>query len=106
MASEAKERLVGFLEEKAFKPVLNADPGSYPEDKRNKLKDVQEATRAERERFHDYDSAQEVYQMFKDDLSSEPAQEIHRKLRDLDLPTLNDCESEFEKLADEVGVRH
>ncbi|WEX09585.1 hypothetical protein [Chelativorans sp. AA-79] len=106
MAENAKERLVGFLERKAFRPVLGADPDSFPQDKRNKLRDVQEATRAERERFHNYGSAKEVYEMFEDDLNSEPAQKIHRELRDLDLPTLNDCREDFEKLAEEVGVRH
>lgn len=105
MADGAKERLVNFLDEKAFQPVLGANPESYPEDKRNVLKDVQDATRAERDRFHDYGSAEEVYQMYKDDLNSEPAQDVHGKLRDLDLPTLNDVRSEFENLAQEVGVR-
>jgi len=106
MAGDAKEKLVDFLERKAFRPVLNADPGSYPESKRHKLKDVQEATRAELERFHHYGSAEEVYRMFEDDLSSKPAQRVHRELRDLDLPTLNDCREEFERLAEQVGVRH
>lgn len=105
MADSAKEKLVNFLERKAFDPVLKASLDDYPKDKRNMLKDVQEATRAEKERFNDYDSAKEVYQMFKDDLSSEPAQDVHRKLRNLDLPTLNDCRDDFEKLAQEVGVR-
>ncbi|WP_274423169.1 hypothetical protein [Chelativorans sp. YIM 93263] len=105
MADGAKEKLVNFLDRKAFEPVLSADPDSYPQDKHNALKDVQDATRAERERFHDYDSAKEVYQMYEDDLTSEPAQEINRKLRDLDLPTLKDVRGEFEELAQEMGVR-
>lgn len=105
MADNAKEKLVNFLERKAFEPVLGADPDAYPENKRDKLKDVQDATRAEQERFHDYGSAEEVYQMYRDDLNSEPAQKVHRKLRDLDLPTLNDVRDEFEQLAQGVGAR-
>ena len=106
MADSAKERLVDFLEKKAFAPVLQADPDSYPEDKRDTLKDVQEATRSESERFHSYDSAEKIYEMYKDDLSSEPAQKIDRELRDLDLPRLKDFENEFERLAEDVGARH
>ena len=106
MPDNAREKLVDFLERKAFRPVLDADADSYPQSKRDRLKDVQEATRAEQERFRKYGSAQEVCRMFKDDLSSEPARKIHRELRDLGLPTLNDCKGEFERLAEEVGLRH
>jgi hypothetical protein len=100
----AKEKLVDFLERKAFDPVLRARPENYAEGQRAKLAHVQDATRTERERFHRYGSAEKVVQMFKDDLNSEPAQKIHRELRALDLPTLNDFRDEFERLADELGI--
>ena len=106
MASkDAKEKLVGFLDRHAFEPVLRAKPDAYPDSKRGKLEDVQRATRSEQDRYHGYGSADEVFRMFRDDLSSEPAQKIHRELKDLDLPTLNDVRGAFEHLAEEVGVR-
>lgn len=105
MADSAKERLVDFLDRRAFTPVLQANPDSYPEDKRDELRDVQDATRAERERFHNYGSAREVYEMYKDDLSSEPAQKVHRQLHELELPTLGDFKAEFERLAQDAGVQ-
>lgn len=104
MAGSAKEKLVDFLEEKAFRPILNADPEDFPESKRDKLKDVQRATESERDRFRGYDSAEEVYEMFRDDLTSDEADEVNRELRDLGLLTLHDVRGDFERLADEVGA--
>lgn len=102
--TDARSRLVDFLDRKAFQPVLKADPSSYPEGKRAKLQDVKQATESERERFRNYESAQKVYEMFRDDLSSEPAKKVHRHLSDLGLPTLQDVRDEFEKLARDEGV--
>jgi hypothetical protein len=101
----AKEKLVDFLDKRAFDPVLRADAQDYPESKRDKLQHAQRATEDEKDRYHHYESAEKVYQMYRDDLSSEAAEKVHRELRDLDLPTLNDVRDDFERLADEVGVR-
>ncbi len=102
--ADAKGKLVRFLEEKAFRPVLRADASSYPENKRAKLKDVQRRTEIEVERFHNYGSAKDVVINFRRDLDSEPAKKVHRELSDLGLPTLNDLRPEFEKFADDLGV--
>jgi hypothetical protein len=101
----AKEKLVDFLDRRAFQPVLKADPEDLSEGKRDKLRHAQRATEDARDRYHHYESAEKVYQMYRDDLSSEAAEKVHRELRDLDLPTLHDIRDEFERLADEVGVR-
>lgn len=106
MAGGAKERLVNFIDRKALAPVLEADPGSFPERKRDDLRDVQEATRAERERFRNYGSAEQVYEMFRNDLSSDAAKKVHRKLRDLGLPTLDDIEDDVEEMAKDAGIRN
>ncbi len=103
--SEAKQRLVRFLEERAFRPVLRANPSSYPESRRDKLKDVQLRTESEIERFRTYGSAEEVVTNFRRDLDSEPAKKVHRALRDLGLPTLNELRDDFEALARELGVK-
>lgn len=104
MTSDAKSRLVAFLDREAFDPILKAPLDRYPESKRDKLRDVQRATESEKRRYHRYNSAAEVYRMYRDDLSSAPAQKIDRELRDLDLPTLKDVRDRFERLASEVGV--
>ena len=43
--------------------------------------------------------------MYRDDLTSGPAESVSRDLRALGLPTLADARDEFERLADEVGAK-
>ena len=104
MAENKKQELFDWLDSRAFQPVLKARPDDYSGGKKDKLEHVQDATRRERERYQHYSSAQQLYNVFKDDLSSEEAKEVHADLRDLDLPTLNDCKDEFEKKAQDLGV--
>ena len=101
---DARRELLRFLDERAFDPVLRARPEDYPESKRPELAEAQRATRSERERFHSYRGVDEIYRMFHDDLSSDAALQIHRKLRDLDLPTIADIRIEFERKARALGV--
>jgi hypothetical protein len=104
MADSKKDELVRFLEERAFKPVLNAKPKGRSEAEQKKIEHVQKATRAEIDRFRNYGSAQEVVTNFKRDLDSEPAKRIHAELRSLGLPTINDIREEFEKARGKLGV--
>ncbi|HEX6956665.1 MAG TPA: hypothetical protein VF194_01645 [Ferrovibrio sp.] len=105
MADHAKQKLVDFLEDHAFSPVLRAKPHQYAASQQRMLEDVQRATRAEIDRFRDYRSAEDVVINFKRDLSSGAAEKIHRELRRLNLPTVNDLEGDFMRLADDLGVR-
>ncbi len=100
---DAKQRLVHFLEEKAFRPVLRADPHKYPESRRDLLKDVQRRTETELERFHSYNSVDEVITNFRRDLNSSAAKKVHHELEQLGLPTLHDVRDDFEKLAQQLG---
>ncbi len=102
---QAKEQLVDFLEQRAFRPVLNRKPDDYSSDsERRKLAEVQRATRSELDRYrHDYSSASDVIRNFKDDLTSEPAQKIDRELDALGLPTLRDIEGEFRRKVEDLG---
>src|SRR5260370_12586852 len=104
MADHKKAELVRFLEERAFKPVLNAKPKGRSEAEQKKLDHVQKATHAEIGRFRNYGSAQEVVTNFRRDLDSEPAKRIHSELRSLGLPTINDVRDEFERRGQELGV--
>jgi hypothetical protein len=103
--SDAKRKLVEFLERRAFRPVLDADPEKVSGAKREKLMDVQRRTETEIERFHGYSSADDVVTNFRRDLNSEPARRVHRELSALGLPTINDVREEFEALAAKLGVR-
>jgi hypothetical protein len=99
----AKQKLVHFLEERAFGPVLRADPNIYPENRRHQLDDVKRRTEIEIERFHNYRSADEVVTNFRRDLSSDAAKKVHRELEQLGLPTVNDIRDDFERLAQQLG---
>jgi hypothetical protein len=105
MKSRAKEQLVEFLERRAFNPVLRARAGDFAENERETLADVQQRTSTEVERFRRYGSAEEVVTNFKRDLHSKPAQRVHRDLKRLGLPTLNDVQEDFEKLAADLDVK-
>jgi hypothetical protein len=104
MADRNKDELVQFLEERAFRPVLNARPSGRSEADRRKLEHVKKATRAEIERFHHYGSAKEVLTNFRRDLDSAPAKRVHAELRSLGLPTIHDVRDEFERRAAALGL--
>ncbi|HEV2901379.1 MAG TPA: hypothetical protein VGX71_26765 [Pseudaminobacter sp.] len=104
MASDAKRQLVEFLIDRAFDPVMKAKPEGRSDAKRKKLKHVQDATRAEIERFQRYGSAKDVVENFRRDLNSDPAKKVHADLKALNLPTLNEIKGEFETKASELGV--
>lgn len=103
MTRSAEKELLDFLDHNAFDPVLRAQPEKYPERQRDRLKHVQDATHAEQARYHRYGSASRVIDMFKDDLSSDPARKIHHELEQLGLPTLNGMRGQCEQLARRLG---
>ncbi|MFO1039640.1 MAG: hypothetical protein U1E45_22580 [Geminicoccaceae bacterium] len=99
-----RQRLVEYLVERAFQPVLQVDPERYPENQRAKLANLQRATENEIDRFQTYDTPEKVVAMFHDDITSGRAKEVHRQLHDLGLPTLDDVRGDFERLAERLGV--
>jgi hypothetical protein len=101
----AREKLVRFLDEQAFDPILRADPERYSGSDRQKLEHIKGATERAQQRYHDdYTSAEEVRDRFRDDLSSSAPQRVQRELQSLGLPTLHDVEDEFEDLCRDLGV--
>lgn len=102
----AREKLLDLLDREAFDPVLRASPNDYRSDAdKDKLRDLQKTTRSTRDSYREkYDTAAKVRQMFHDDLSSDAARKVHRELKDLGLPTLNDIKPEFDRLANELDV--
>lgn len=96
-----KQEPLRFLDQRVFDPILNASPEHYGESDRRKLKDVQDRTRSEKERFHHYSSAREVVDNYKSDLHSSTAKRVNRELEQLKLPTLPSVEGDFLDAADE-----
>ncbi len=107
MADDNKrQQLLDFLDQRAFDPVLNASPDQYDsENLKHKLADVKSTTRSTKKRYHEsYTTAEDVYNNFISDLSSDAADKVQADLRDLDLPTLDSIKKEFERKAHELGV--
>lgn len=102
---EAKKRLFELLDEGAFQPVLNVDEEDVPDNKRDKLDQVKRATASERERFKNYETAEKMFQMYRDDLTSEAAEDVNEDLEALGLPRLEDCRLEVERAAKDLGIR-
>lgn len=104
--SDARDRLVELLDEKVFRPILETPPGRYSGRDRQVFEDVREKTERTRDRYrNDYGSAEKVYEMYRSDLSSEPAQRVSHDSHRLKLPALEDVRDQFVDLAREVGVR-
>lgn len=95
-----------IFDRKAFDPVLTASPDDYKNERdKEKLRDVQETTRHTQQSYHEkYTSARAVHANFRDDLTSDAAKKVHRTLKDLGLPTLDDIKGEFEQLAGELDI--
>ena len=103
--TDQKSTLVNFLVRKAFDPVLHARPDGRSDADRKTLEHVQQATRAEIERYRGYGSAAEVVTNFKRDLHSSAAKKVHAELKRLGLPTINDIRDEFEAKVKELGIQ-
>lgn len=99
-----KEKLISFLDKKAFEPILKADPEKYPEKDRKTLDQLKKKTESLKKRYQGYRNAGQVRQEFRDDLTSEPAKKVDRELKRLKLPTLPDIKDEFFAYADKLGV--
>lgn len=95
----SKEELISFLDQHVFDPILNAPEAKYTGKLRDDLKYVKDRTRSEKERYHNYGTADEVLRMYKDDLHSENAKPVNEKLKELGLPRLIDVREKFERKA-------
>jgi hypothetical protein len=82
-----KQELIHFLDQHVFNPILHVSPDRYSGADQRKLKDVQDRTKSEKERFHRYSSAREVIDNYKSDLHSSAAKRVNSDLEKLKLPT-------------------
>jgi hypothetical protein len=99
----SKQELLRFLDRRVFDPILGTSTDRYSESDRQKLKDVQDRTRSEKDRFRGYSSAQEIIDNYKSDLHSATAKRVNSELKRLKLPTLPSVKGDFLKLAGETG---
>lgn len=95
----SKQELLDFLDKHIFHPILHASERDLGTKQREDLEDLKKRTQDEMGRFHGYDSAERIIQMYKDDLTSEAAKPLNARLQDQGLPRLSDIEEQFLKLA-------
>ena len=102
---EKRRKLVEFLDQKAFDPVLRRSADSFSGSQREKFEDVLESTENEKKRFHKkYRTAEEVKQNYLSDLSSQTAKKKNAELEDLSLPRLPQFKDEFLQLCEKLEV--
>jgi hypothetical protein len=100
-----RERLVRFLDEKAFDPILRKSADEFKGEMRKKFEDVKKSTENEKNRFHnDYKTAKDVKDNYLSDLQSKTAEKKTAELEDLGLPRLPQFKDEFLSLCSEIGV--
>jgi len=99
-----KEKLIRFLERRAWNPILKASPKRYAGTEVKRLERVQRKTESQRDRYHSYRSAGEVLKRFRGDLSSSAAKKTNADLDALNLPKQADVADEFFKLAERLKV--
>ncbi len=97
----SKQDLLHFLDKRVFDPILHASPEHYGQPDQKKLKDVQDRTQSEKERFSHYGSAGEIIENYKRDLHSPTAKRVNAELEHLKLPTLPSVKDEFLKYVGE-----
>ncbi len=103
---DKKERLVHFLDEKAFDPILHKSADEFSGKEKEKFQDVKKSTESEKERFHnDYRTAKDVKENYLSDLHSSTAKKKNDELEDLGLPRLPQFRDEFMRLCDDLDVR-
>jgi hypothetical protein len=103
---EKRQKLVRFLDDKAFDPILHKSANDYSGKQRQKFEDVKRSTANEKKRFHDkYGTAEEVKRNYLSDLSSRTAKKKQKELDELRLPTLPEFRDEFLELCKKLGVQ-
>ncbi len=103
---QKREKLVHFLDQKTFDPILKKSEDDFSsENKKKKFKDVKKSTEAEQKRFHnEYKTAEEVKKNYLSDLNSSTAKRKNNELEDLGLPRLPHFKKEFLDMCQEMGV--
>lgn len=97
----SKQELLDYLDKHVFHRILHASERDLGTKQLEDLQDLKKRTQDEMGRFHGYDSAEKVVQMYKDDLTAPAAVPVNARLQDLGLPRLIDVRDEFLKLAGE-----
>lgn len=98
-----KDELVDFLEERAFRPVLDAPPDRYHDGDRDRLRRAQKTVREQMTRLRGTATISEVIDGYRGDIRSDRGRETERTLHRLGLPAPADSEEGFRLKVRELG---
>jgi hypothetical protein len=102
---DAREKLLDFLDENVFGPVIETEEDDFAGKEKEKFRLVKEATIREKERYYnDYPTAEDIKRNFEQDVTSGAARSINEDLDELGLPKLEDYREEFTELTEELGI--
>jgi hypothetical protein len=102
--ADARNKLLSYLHQHVFAPVLSVDPESLPDAAQIAFALLQDRFRQERDEFQACRSAEEVLTKFERDWHSDEAVAARRGLAELGLPRFEGVAREFRALARELGV--
>lgn len=97
----SKQELLDFLDKHIFMPILHASERDLSIKQLDDLKDLKHRTHEDMGRYHGYDSAEKIVEIYKGDVSHEAAKPVNARLKDLGLPTMPDVREQFLDLAGE-----
>jgi hypothetical protein len=102
--AEAKQRIIQFLEQQLFLPVLDSNPAQYPQFRKADAEEAQRRVAAERAEIVGADSAGAVVLAFHQALKRSAKSQLEELLQRLDLPTFASVRDELDNLAAEFAV--
>lgn len=100
----SRDKLIDYLDQKVFDPVVQADPTDFAETHRGDLTTLKAALHTAQLRYHNAGTAEKVREMFHNDLKAEEDLGIRAELRRLNLPTMQDIHAEFDRLCHDMGL--
>lgn len=104
MVSTARERLLEFLEQQLFRPVLGTDPDGFPDFRRAEVEDVRREVAGEHEAIRSAESERALLDRMREAAARSAETGLEQRLHALGMPTFAGQMNELEKLSEELGV--
>jgi hypothetical protein len=101
----SRETLFRFLDDRVFKPIINASPQRFPASEHRELKLIQELMVAERTRYRSYYKASEIRLNFMKDIDSDMWKDLDQRLTRLELPRFTALKDEFVALSKRLRIQ-
>lgn len=104
MVDTPRERLLGFLEQQLFRPVLGTNPSESPEFRRDEVEGVRREVAEEHEALITAESEDVLLRTMREAAARSARSGLEQRLQALGMPTFAGQLDELEKLSRELGV--